>query len=120
MATGHTITTSPAGRHIEISLNGVKLAESDQAVRLQETGIQDRYYLPLPDVRTEYLRPTETRTTCPFKGEASYWSAQVGGETYDNLVWSYESPIPQAEGITGLMCFYPDQVELTVDGQPTR
>jgi uncharacterized protein (DUF427 family) len=33
-------------------------------------------------------------------------------------VWSYENPIPQAEGIAGLMCFYPDRVELTVNGQP--
>ena len=42
---------------------------------------------------------------------------QVGGETYENVVWSYETPIPAAEGITGLMCFYPDQVELTVNGE---
>jgi uncharacterized protein (DUF427 family) len=33
------------------------------------------------------------------------------------VVWSYESPIPQAAQITGLMCFYPDQVEMTVDGE---
>ena len=41
----------------------------------------------------------------------------LGGETHENLVWSYETPIPAAEGITGLMCFYPDQVELTVNGE---
>jgi uncharacterized protein (DUF427 family) len=114
MATGHTITTSPAGRHIEISLNGVKLAESDQAVRLQETGIQDRYYLPLQDVRTEYLRPTETRTTCPFKGEASYWSVDLDGEAYPDLVWSYADPIPAAADIAGLVCFYAEHVDQTV------
>ena len=59
---------------------------------------------------------TDLHTTCPFKGEASYWSAEVGGEVYTDLVWSYETPIPQAAQITGLMCFYPDRVELTVDG----
>jgi len=44
--------------------------------------------------------------------------AEVGGEIYSDLVWSYETPIPEAEQIAGLLCFYPDRVELTVDGQP--
>jgi uncharacterized protein (DUF427 family) len=114
MAAPHTITTSPANRHIEISLGGVKLAESDQAVRLEETGLQDRYYLPREDVRTEYLRPTDTSTTCPFKGEASYWAVDVGGEVHPDLVWSYEDPIPAAAGIAGLLCFYAERVEQQV------
>jgi uncharacterized protein (DUF427 family) len=117
MATGHTIKVYPASLHVEVSINGEKLAESDRPVLLDETGLPTRYYLPREDVRTELLRPTSTKTTCPFKGEASYWSAEVSGEVYDDLVWSYESPIPQAEGIAGLMCFYPERVKLTVDGE---
>ena len=101
----------------EVTVGGEKLASSDRALLLTETGSPDRYYLPADDVRTELLKPTSTTTTCPFKGEASYWSAEVGGQVHDNLVWSYETPIPQAEGVTGLMCFYPDRVELTVDGE---
>jgi len=111
MAPGHTITVSPAGRHVEISLNGVRLAESDRAMRLRETGLQDRYYLPPEDVRTEYLRPTETRTTCPFKGEASYWSVDLGGDVHQDLVWSYQDPIPAAAGIAGMLCFYAERVD---------
>jgi uncharacterized protein (DUF427 family) len=118
MTTGHKITITPADVHIEVILGGEKLAESDRAVLLSETGLPGRYYFPREDVRTELLRPTASQTTCPFKGQASYWSAEVGGETLDDLVWSYENPIPQAEGIAGLMCFYPDRVELTVNGQP--
>jgi uncharacterized protein (DUF427 family) len=117
MAPGHTITTSPARVHVEVSLNGEKLAESDRPVLLDETGLPTRYYLPREDIRTELLRPTSTQTTCPFKGQASYWSAEVGGEVHEDLVWSYESPIPQAEQIAGLMCFYPDRVKLTVDSE---
>ena len=101
--------------HVEISVNGEKLAESDRPVLLDETGLPTRYYLPREDVRTDLLRPTSTHTTCPFKGEASYWSAEVGGEVHEDLVWSYESPIPQAKEIEGLMSFYPDRVTLTVD-----
>ena len=114
MATGHTITVTPAAQHIEISLNGVKLAESDRAMRLQETGLQDRYYLPREDVRTEYLRPTETQTTCPFKGEASYWSVDLDGDIRPDLVWSYQDPIPAAAGIACLLRFYAEHVDQKV------
>jgi uncharacterized protein (DUF427 family) len=117
MASGHTITITPAELHVEVSLGGQKLAESDRPILLDETGLPTRYYLPRQDVRTDLLRPTDTATHCPYKGDASYWSAQVGGETYEDVVWSYETPIPQAEGITGLMCFYPERVELTVSGE---
>ena len=117
MAAGHQITITPSQHHVEVTLDGEKLAVSDRAVLLEETGYPTRYYIPREDVRTEVLRPTSHHTTCPFKGEASYWSAEVGGQVHENLVWSYETPIPQAEGVTGLMCFYPDRVELTVDGE---
>jgi uncharacterized protein (DUF427 family) len=117
MASGHTITITPTAQHVEITLNGETLAVSDRPVLLTETGLPTRYYLPREDVRTELLRPTSSETTCPFKGQASYWSVQVGEEVHDDLVWSYQTPIPQAEGITGLMCFYAERVELTVDGE---
>ena len=69
-------------------------------------------------MRTELLRPTGTRTTCPFKGEASYWSVEVGGQVHNDLVWSYETPIPTAAEIAGLMCFYTERgAELTA-GDP--
>jgi len=117
MASGHTITITPAELHVEVTLAGQKLAESDRPVLLDETGLPTRYYLPREDVRTDLLRPTDTATHCPYKGDASYWSAQVSGQTYDDVVWSYENPIPGAEAITGLMCFYPERVELTVSGK---
>jgi len=117
MASGHQITITPSQLHVEVFLGGEKLAESDRAVLLDETGLPTRYYFPRQDVRTELLRPTSHQTTCPFKGQASYWSAEVGGEVHENLVWSYETPIPQAEGIAGLLCFYTERTKLTVNGR---
>ena len=118
MATGHTITTTQGNAHVVVTLGGTKLAESDRPVLLDETGLPTRYYLPRADVRTDLLRATDTHTTCPFKGVASYWSAEVDGEVHEDLVWSYPDPIPQAAQIAGLLCFYPDRVELSVDGEP--
>ena len=120
MASEHKITITPSGQHVEVTLGGVKLAESDRVVLLHETGLPARYYFPPEDVRTELLRPTSTTTTCPFKGQASYWSVTVNGDVHDDLVWSYQDPIPAAAGIEGLMCFYNDRVELTADGGQPR
>jgi len=117
MTEGHRITVTPADVHVEVSVNGVKVAESDRPVLLEETGLPTRYYLPREHVREELLRATNSETTCPFKGQASYWSVHLDDEVHDDLVWSYDSPIPRAEGVKGLLCFYNERVDLVVDGQ---
>ena len=116
MAAGHQITITPADVRIEVTLDGQTLAKSDRAVVLNETGLPPRYYFPRDDVRADLLRSSDRQTTCPFKGQASYWSVQVGDQVHEDLVWSYQNPIPSAEGIAGLMCFYNDRVELTIGG----
>jgi uncharacterized protein (DUF427 family) len=101
----------------EVTVNGEKVAESDRPVLLDETGLPTRYYLPREDVRSDVLRPSNSETTCPFKGQASYWSVHVGGAVHHDLVWTYETPIPAAEGIAGLLCFYNERVDISVDGE---
>jgi len=119
MSAGHTITTTPSTVHVEVRLGDEVLASSDRPVLLDETGLPTRYYLPKDDVRMELLTATSFHTTCPFKGEASYWSIELDGESHDGLVWAYEDPIPAAAEIAGHLSFYPERVELTVGGQPT-
>ncbi len=116
MSAGHTVTIKSSDAHIEVRVNGELLAKTDHAMELDETGLPTRYYLPRDDVRMDLLRPTAFHTTCPFKGEASYWSADVGDRTLEGVVWSYETPIPSASDIAGLLSFYPDRVDVTVDG----
>lgn len=116
MSQGHTVTISPADARVEVRLGGVVLASSDKALRLEETGLPARYYVPKSDVRMELLEATSFHTTCPFKGEASYWSATVDGTRHDGIVWGYETPIEAAAGIAGHLCFYPDRTEISVDG----
>jgi uncharacterized protein (DUF427 family) len=117
MSQGHTITITPSDAHVEVRLDGEQLAATDHPLRLDETGLPPRYYLPREDVRMDLLRPTTFHTTCPFKGEASYWSADIGGKTHDGIVWAYDTPIPAAADIAGFLSFYPDRVEVTVDGE---
>jgi uncharacterized protein (DUF427 family) len=120
MTPGHTISIVAVDAHVEVRLGGRLLAASDRAMQLDETGLPARYYLPPDDVQMDLLRATTFHTTCPFKGEASYWSLDIDGEIHDGIVWSYPTPTAQATEVKGMLSFYPDRTEVTVDGQSLR
>lgn len=103
---GHHITVEPSGRHVRAVRGGQVLAESDRALLLREPGCPDAYYIPVQDVRLDLLTPSETRTHCPFKGEASYWSLPDAPD----LVWTYAEPKPELAAIAGHLCFYEVEV----------
>ena len=120
MTSGHTINIVPTAAHVEVRHGGRLLAATDRAMRLDETGLPSRYYLPPDDVQTDLLRPTTFHTKCPFKGEASYWSLDIDGQIHDGIAWSYETPTAQAGEVSGMLSFYPDRTEVTVDGRSLR
>lgn len=106
-----------SSRHVEIVVDGVKVAESDKPTILFETGLPPRYYLPLSDVRTESLIPSEKETHCPYKGTANYYNLEVDGNTHEDFVWIYRSPLPESQKIAGLVAFLNEKVDLYVDGE---
>ncbi len=114
MNPGHTVTITPADLHVVVEVDGHRIAETEHPVLLDETGMPTRYYLPREDIRMDLLRPTSFSTECPFKGQASYWTLQLGDAVHDGIVWSYENPVAGAEGIAGLLCFYNHRVDLAV------
>jgi len=117
MARRHGIVIVPTSAHVVVEVDGQKVAESNRAVVLEETGLPPRYYLPADDVRADLLRPSSRETRCPFKGSATYWSVELDGKVHEDLVWSYADPIPGAEAISGRLCFYNERVQLWVDGR---
>jgi uncharacterized protein (DUF427 family) len=106
-----------SSRHVEIVMNGVKVAETDRPTILFETGLPPRYYLPLTDVRIELLIPSEKQTHCPYKGTANYYSLEVDGRIHEDFVWIYRSPLPESQKIAGLVAFFNEKVDLYVDGE---
>jgi uncharacterized protein (DUF427 family) len=62
------------------------------------------------------LEATTLTTRCPYKGQASYWSAKVGDTVAKNVVWSYPHPIPENPKIAELMCFFNERIDLYLDG----
>lgn len=97
---------------VRVRVDGEPLADSRRTVVVRETGCAPVVYFPREDVRTERFERSDHRTRCPFKGTASYWSARVGDRVLENAVWSYEDPLPEVEGLRGLLAFYPDRVDL--------
>jgi uncharacterized protein (DUF427 family) len=93
------------------------VAESRRPWLLFETGLPTRYYLPPADVRMDLLRPSERVTACPYKGEASYYSVEAGGEVVPDVAWTYRFPIPEQPKIAGLIAFFDERVDVWVDGE---
>jgi uncharacterized protein (DUF427 family) len=107
-----------SSRRVRVEIDGVVLAETDHPTVLFETGLPPRYYLPKVDVRMDLLEPTETETSCPYKGTARYWSARVGDRLERDIAWSYPTPLPESAPVAGLVSFYNERVDLVVDGEP--
>ena len=106
-----------SSRHVEVHVDGVAVADSHHPTLLFETGLPTRYYLPKTDIRMELLTETDTLTSCPYKGDAGYWTLTVNGETYEDIVWSYKHPVHESAKIAGLLSFYNEKVDIYVDGE---
>ena len=101
-----------------VSLDGVELARSSNARFLFETGLPARYYLPKTDIDMTKLVATDLHTACPYKGVASYYSVVTPSGTHDNLAWWYPFPTDESSKIAGMVSFYNEKVDITIDGEP--
>jgi uncharacterized protein (DUF427 family) len=77
------------------------LAESDETVV-----VEGNHYFPHDSIRREYLRPSDTHTTCPWKGEASYYDVVVDGEVNKDAAWYYPEVKEAAGKIKGRVAFW--------------
>jgi uncharacterized protein (DUF427 family) len=103
---GHWIHISESPRHVRVLFEGEIIADSKHVRLLRETDVLPVYYFPQSDVRMDLLTPSAQKSRCPYKGDASFWTAQAGGKVVENAVWSYANPLPEAAGIKGHLAFY--------------
>jgi len=96
----------PTSKRIRVYFGGELVADSSRAVRVLETSHPPVYYIPRGDVRSEFLKPSASRSFCEFKGSASYWNLDVKGKTAEDAAWSYEDPSRGYESIGGCLAFY--------------
>jgi uncharacterized protein (DUF427 family) len=110
----HPITVTPTASRVVVRAGGRVIADTTRALTLQESTYPPVQYIPYEDVAEGALRPTDSRTYCAYKGDASYYTL-VGaeGETAD-AVWTYERPYDAVDAIAGHVAFYPQHVEIEV------
>ena len=111
----HPITVEPTGRHVTVRVNGDLVAETDDALTLQESTYPAVQYIPLRDVVAARLQASDTETYCPFKGDASYYHVVTeDGTTVDDVIWTYRQPYPAVGQIAEHVAFYPDKADISV------
>jgi uncharacterized protein (DUF427 family) len=113
----HRVDVLDTSRHVKVSVKGELLAETSRARVLFETGLPPRWYIPLEDVREEFLAPSEKRTGCAYKGFAGYWSVRVGDALEEDLAWTYREPRHEAERIAGYVAFFNERTDIEIDGE---
>lgn len=99
------ISIQPAGGTWVVRTGDAVIAESKRALALFEGDREPVIYFPRDDIGMAFLEPTQSRTTCPHKGEATYFSIHGSSTVMPDAAWSYEAPIDAAAAIAGYIAF---------------
>ncbi|MGB3176577.1 MAG: DUF427 domain-containing protein [Albidovulum sp.] len=93
-----------------IRAGGAVIGESNAALELTEGSYPPVIYVPRADIAMAFLDRSAKTTTCPHKGQASYYSIIAKSGPIVDAAWSYEAPINGMEAIAGHLAFYTDKV----------
>ena len=107
----HPISIAPAGKRVRVKFAGRLIADSTRALALREAGHALVHYIPRTDADMTLLQPSDHRSHCPYKGDASYFTIVVDGNQAENAVWSYEQPFPAMAEIAEYLAFYSKKVD---------
>ncbi|HAC66293.1 MAG TPA: hypothetical protein DCF68_22845 [Cyanothece sp. UBA12306] len=98
-------------KHIQIIFNGEIIADTRRAKRGLETSHPPSYYIPIEDIKREYLTESDRRTYCEWRGWACYYDLTVGERTAKNVGWYYTEIFPAYEQLKGHVAFYPGPMD---------
>ena len=107
----HKVTEKPVPGKMRAQLGADVLAESSNVIEVDEDQNPPRYYFPRGDVRMDRMTPSETRTYCPFKGEASYFSMELGDGPLPDAAWTIESPYDEHADLKNRIAFYSEKFD---------
>jgi uncharacterized protein (DUF427 family) len=86
---------------MQASWNGVVIAESPDTVV-----VEGNHYFPESSLNRDYITFSNHKSSCPWKGQASYYSLMVNGEMNTDAAWYYPDPKPEADLIKGRVAFW--------------
>ncbi len=107
----HPITLTLEPRRIRVLVAGIAVADTRNAVRLEEARYPAVFYVPRADIRAVCFVASARTSHCPYKGDAGYFDLVVDGTRRTDAVWSYPEPYPAVAAIRGHVAFYPDRVD---------
>jgi uncharacterized protein (DUF427 family) len=112
----HPIDITPFKGRVTVTSNGRTIADTTAALELREASYPPVRYLPLTDVDETALRPSNTLTYCPYKGDASYYDVvdPATQESVKDAVWHYREPYPSVAEIADHVAFYTNRVDVNV------
>jgi uncharacterized protein (DUF427 family) len=107
----HPITITPNHNRVVVTAAGKVIADTRNALALEEATYPVVQYVPLEDVDSSVLERSATTSYCPYKGDASYYSITVDDDKAVDAVWEYRKPYEAVGQIKGYVAFYPDRVD---------
>ena len=111
----HRIDVLASSRTVRLELDGQLLAESSRPALLFETMLPARYYLPREDIRAGLI-PSDHHVLLRLQGPGVVLVGHVGGRVVPDLAWTYEEPLHDAARVGGLIAFFDERIDVTLDG----
>ena len=110
----HPITIVRTRGEVVVYVGDREVARTARALTLLEAKYLPVQYIPIEDVDATVLRLSATTSYCPYKGDAAYYSVDLGdGVVFEDLIWTYREPYPAAAAIAGRLAFYANRAHVT-------
>lgn len=110
------ITVNRHPGSVTVKAGDVVIATTKNALCMDEEGLSPVLYIPFDDIGFANLQRTDTRTHCPYKGDASYWRLATDTKPHD-VMWAYEEPYEEMRAIKDHGAFYADRVTIEKDDE---
>src|SRR4051812_6133885 len=107
----HRVDERPVRGRLRAVLGADVLADSDDVIEVDGDGNPPRYYFPRDHVRMDRMRPSDTRTYCPFKGEASYFAMEFLDGQMPDAAWTLADPYDEHADLKDRVAFYSEKFD---------
>lgn len=106
----HKVEEQRLQKRMQVEVDGRVIADSSDVILVREDRHPDRYYFPRSDISMDLMERTSSTSKCPFKGEANYYSLNIGDHHLDDAAWTYEDPYEEHAALKDRVAFYDDKI----------